>query len=249
MDSIRIAQLSDIHITPDGALTKGVDVRAHFLSVLERLESQTWDALVLSGDLAVNAGEPEAYQWLQAQLADFPAPMLYMVGNHDRFAVMQQHLRLPVSSALPDEYCFMYRLKNHPLLFLDTGSHHLSQAQMQWLREQSAALQGNILLFIHHPPLYCGCEFMDSKYYLRNREEVWQLFKELPNIQHIFCGHYHTERTVSRDGKQLYITPSTMLQIATQGEKFGVEHVRPGWREIHWDGEQLITHVHYRKDS
>lgn len=248
MKRLRIAQISDIHITPDGSLTKGVDVQAQLLSVLDKLTAQHFDALVVSGDLAVNDGEAEAYRWIQEQLNDFPAPVLYMVGNHDRFATMQQHLQLLVPSSLPDVYCFVYRLSQHPLLFLDTGSHVLSQAQMDWLRATSANIKENILLFIHHPPLYCGCEFMDGKHYLRNREEVWATLQQIPNIHHIFCGHYHTERTISRDGKQVFITPSTMLQIGTQGEKFSVEHIRPGWREIEWDGEQLNTHVHYRKD-
>jgi len=245
MEAIHIAQLSDIHITPDGTVARGVDVRTQLLSVLDTLKQQTLDLLVFSGDLAFNDGEPEAYIWLQEQLNHFPAPVLYMVGNHDRLGHMQQYLQLPVASALPDVYCFEYRIKQHPLVFLDTGSHTLSSAQINWLQDISANIQENILLFIHHPPLYCGCEFMDSKHALHNREEVWTVLKDIPHIQHIFCGHYHTERSISRDGKQVYITPSTMLQIGTQGETFNIEHTHPGWREIDWDGEQLCTHVHY----
>ncbi len=245
MDFIRIAQLSDIHISHDGSPVRGLDVRAQLLSILAVLKQEALDLLVFSGDLAASDGEPGAYRWLQQQMDDFPVPVLYMVGNHDRLAVMREHLNFTIPSALPDVHCFAHRVKQHLLLFLDTGSYLLSQAQIDWLRDTCAQHSDNILLFIHHPPLFCGCGFMDHQHALGNREEVWAALHKIPNIQHIFCGHYHTERTVSRDGKNLYITPSTMMQISTHSNTFSVDHTHPGWRMIEWDGSQLLTHVHY----
>ncbi len=245
MKPIRIAQVSDVHISPDGAPVRGVDVRKQLLCVLNKLRTETLDLLVLSGDLAAHDGEAGAYQWIQENVQDFPVPVLYMVGNHDRLEVMQQHLNLPVPSAVPGVYCFAYSLEQHPLLFLDTGDNNLSEAQMHWLRETCVQYQENCLLFMHHPPLHCGCDYMDNHYYLHNREAVWAVLQDIPNIQHIFCGHYHTDRNLSRDGKQVYLTPSTMMQLGTSGEKFSLEHISPGWRMIAWDGVQLTTHTHY----
>jgi len=91
----------------------------------------------------------------------------------------------------------------------------------------------------------CNCEFMDRKHSLRNHEEVWQVLTELPAINHIFCGHYHTEKSVRRDGKFVHITPSTMLQIDKKTCKFNVENTLAGWRMIEWHNDDFSTYVEY----
>jgi Icc protein len=102
-----------------------------------------------------------------------------------------------------------------------------------------------VLLFVHHPPLLCGCQFMDSHYPLQNREEVWTQLQCLPAIEHIFCGHYHTDTTVVRDGKQIHVTPSTMMQIDRDTPTFAIAHTRPGWRIIEWSTRKVHTYVEY----
>lgn len=241
---LRLAQLSDIHITPTDEPIRGMDSRRHFLAVLEELRDEALDLLVISGDLAFNEGETEAYEWIREALADFPVPYLLMMGNHDNLHNLDAIFQLE-RDQLNGYLCYERDIKGYHLLFLDTAAHQLPSVQQEWLAERCEADARPKLLFMHHPPLHCGCAFMDGRHYLRNRDSVWEQLCRHDNLPFVFCGHYHTERHIMRDGKQVFITPSTLMQIGQDHEKFSIEHMRPGWRMIEWDGEELRTHVHY----
>ncbi len=242
---LRIAHLTDIHIGPGDAPISRIAVRHNFRRVLATLAALPPDLLVISGDLAAHAGELDAYQWIAAQLQDLNWPYVVMMGNHDRLATLRQAFPLNATEIREERYYFRRDLQGHRLLFLDSGPYQVNPAQLDWLHAECASYPDEILLFIHHPPLPCGCTFMDSRHGLQNSAEVWQILRNLPNIRHIFCGHYHTERTLVRDGKVLYLTPSTMMQIDTHSPGFAIEHLQPGWRIIEWDGTTLCSHVHY----
>ncbi len=64
-------------------------------------------------------------------------------------------------------------------------------------------------------------------------------------IKNIFCGHYHTDKTIIKEGKNIVITPSTMFQLSTDQIEYKVDSYRAGWRLIEWDGAQLKTSVFY----
>lgn len=245
--SIRLAQLSDVHITAEPGERHGIDSRANFLRALRQLQAEEadLDLLVLSGDLAALDGESGAYAWLAEQLAACGLPYVVMTGNHDRLERMQRIFAIPETDLQAGYLCYERHIKGLPLLFLDTADYYLASAQLDWLRAKVMADTKQKLLFIHHPPLLCDCLFMDSKHSLRNIAEAWPAIAALPFVQHIFCGHYHTERTLYRDGKNLYLTPSTQMQIGTKSEKFSFDSRHPGWRVIEWDGENLHTYVRY----
>jgi len=104
-------------------------------------------------------------------------------------------------------------------------------------------------VFMHHPPAICGCLFMDTKYPLKNIDEVRKSLKKVPNLHNIFVGHYHTEKFIVQDGKNIHLTPSTMMQIDTRTPNFRMEHVRPGWRIIDWYDGRMDTEVHYLMEA
>ncbi|ALG67514.1 metallophosphoesterase [Beggiatoa leptomitoformis] len=241
---LRIAQLTDLHIGTDKSLLQGVDVYQQVLSVLAVLEKKPLDLLVLSGDLALSHGEPEAYQWLADTLANFPIPYVVMAGNHDVVTTMNDYFA--IQADIHDQQLYFSRVVNgHSLFFLDTSSYHLPQQQQAWLAATLARMDKSqqALLFMHHPPVLCGCSFMDNRYSLKNIPETWHILRQQAQIQHIFCGHYHTDKTLSYEGKQIYLTPSAMLQIDRDNPDFQIAHTRAGWREIEWDGEQVKTQV------
>ncbi|EIJ43841.1 putative phosphohydrolase [Beggiatoa alba B18LD] len=239
---LRIAQITDLHLGSDKHLLHGVDVYRQLSQVLTILEKKPLDLLVLSGDLALNHGEAEAYQWLRDRLANFPAPYVVMAGNHDVVATMGEYFAIQADIQAGELY-FSRVIKGLPLLFLDTSSYYLPPQQLAWLRE--LAVTQPTLLFMHHPPIFCGCTFMDNRYSLKNKAETWAVLQQKTAIQHIFCGHYHTDKVITQAGKQIYLTPSTMLQIAPEPVDFQIAHTRAGWREIVWDGAQLKTWVSF----
>lgn len=244
-DLIRIAQLTDMHIGETDEDVCGSSVRMQFSAALNVLKEQPLDALILSGDLAANAGENSSYLWIKEQLTDITCPIYMCPGNHDQLQNLKNIFDLNPEHFHEDGYYFKTKIKDHLCLFLDTSPYFLSEQQLEWLKQQNIENKEETLLFMHHPPLYCGCAFMDGKYPLKNISEVWPIIKDLKHINHIFCGHYHTEKTVIKDGKNVFLTPSTMAQFDNQTPDITILHRNPGWRIIEWDGETLRTAVDY----
>jgi Icc protein len=240
-----MAQVSDLHIGPSNLLYRGINARQQFLGVLQVLANKPLDLLVLSGDLAALEGEPEAYAWIKQTLATFPYPYIVMVGNHDHVSRMKRIFELPDSEVSDGMLFFSRVVKGRRLLFLDSSPYRIAKQQLEWLTIHLAEQSEPVLLFVHHPPLLCGCQFMDEHHALQNIDEVWQVLAACPQIQHIFCGHYHAEKTVIKNNKFIHLTPSTVFQIETQNPPFRIEHITPGWRIIEWKETQVQTYVEW----
>ena len=86
---------------------------------------------------------------------------------------------------------------------------------------------------------------MDTQAPLQNPGEAWRRLRTFDRLAHVFCGHYHTERTLWRDGRGIFLCPSTLFQIDPYPDDFRVAHSRPGFRLIDWDGDELTTWVEY----
>ena len=240
-----IAQVTDMHISASEVSHKGIDVRSNFLKVLEVLTKKSLDLLVLSGDLAAVEGEPEAYTWIKTVLDTFPYPYLVMAGNHDHVGRMARIFELPENEVSNGMLYFSRRIKGKRLLFLDSSPYRVAKPQLEWLRFQLEDEENQVLLFIHHPPLLCGCAFMDEYHALQNIDDVWRLLEPFSQVKHIFCGHYHAEKVVIKNDKFVYLTPSTIFQIDTENNQFTIEHTRPGWRMIEWKDQEVHTYVEY----
>lgn len=198
LNDLVIAQVSDLHIGPSDALYRGVRIRQKFLDVLQALAKKPLDLLILSGDLSATQGEPEAYTWIKQVLSDFPYPYLIMAGNHDHVERMTLAFCLPDSDVSEGMLYYSRMISNKLLLFLDSSPYRIARRQLKWLKSKLTNYHKPVLLFIHHPPLLCDCQFMDDHHALLNIREVWKVFDKLPQIQHIFTGHYHAAKTVTK---------------------------------------------------
>lgn len=241
---IRIAHLTDIHIGFSEAPVRQINVRGNFEKTLQQIILEKPDLLVLGGDLAADCGEIAAYQWIKPRLDRTGIPYLIIPGNHDRIDNLVHIFDLQSESQAAELY-YTRRINGLRFIFLDSSAGFLSGAQLKWLEQQAGGSIDSALLFIHHPPLFCNCTFMDSRYPLQNREESFALIQRLPAIQHIFCGHYHTEKTIIDSGKNIYLTPSTMMQLHQDNPEYEVAGNSPGWRLICWNGSRLETAVRY----
>jgi 3',5'-cyclic-AMP phosphodiesterase len=240
---LRIVQLSDTHIDNiEQPYPYNIDVKTKFTQTLHKITAYKPDLLILSGDLAAYQGEIAAYEWLAEQLDISGLPYVLMAGNHDNVVNMQEIFTLPVKVAKNGDLYFDLYLDNRQLLFLDSSVYTLEDRQLDWLQAQ---IKPNNLVFMHHPPTFCNCTYMDKNYALRGQTEVWQRLSNLDELKHIFCGHYHTGRSVYKQGKSIHICPSTMLQIATHTHEFAVASYNPGWRVIEWDEQYITTFVEY----
>lgn len=247
LNGLTIAQISDTHIdaTARPSSYTQQNVREQLQAVLHILARRELDLLVLSGDLAAKSGEIEAYCWLRAVLEQMACPYIVMAGNHDDVENMARVFDFLPGDITDRMLYFNRSIKGKSLFFLDSASYQIPAQQLDWLSAQVQGMTESALLFIHHPPLLCRCQFMDTYYPLQNIDEVWPRLVDLQPIKHIFCGHYHTDLTITCAGKQVYLTPSTMMQIDRDKPKFTLAHARPGWRMIEWSATKLCTYVEY----
>src|SRR6202166_1222588 len=137
---VLIAQISDLHIKPNGKLAYG---RVDTVAALERCVAALNeflpqpDFVVISGDLA-DTPSAEEYQYLKRLLAPLKLPFAGIPGNHDSRELMR--------AALPSaSYAFAAGALNQKietggldLLLLDSSVHgkphgRLDGPTLQWL--------------------------------------------------------------------------------------------------------------------
>ncbi|RMG88461.1 MAG: metallophosphoesterase [Bacteroidetes bacterium] len=241
---MKIIQLTDLHIGQPHENTHGVDVRANFLEVLKNAVREAPDHLVVSGDLCLMQGDAGVYEWIKKHLDQTGIPYDLISGNHDDPEMLARVFGR--EKAVRDGQLFYRKnIGDQLCLFLDTTHYELPPAQVEWLGEQLARHSGRLLIFIHHPVLSSGVPFMDGKHGLRNMETVQDLLFQYGHPVHLFCGHYHVDKVVSKKNISVYITPSAYFQISDRTPDFSVDHYRIGFRTLRLEGDILQTSVRY----
>jgi 3',5'-cyclic AMP phosphodiesterase CpdA len=160
---MRIAQITDSHVTRAGALWKGrVDGGAQLAQAVSRINAIGVDLVVHTGDLT-DRGDAEATARGAAILSGLNAPLRVLPGNHDTRAGLRE--------AFPDQRWspgpFLNAAEDLNALravFLDTSepgetAGRLCADRAAWLAE--ALGDGPALIFAHHPPCPMGLPFMD----------------------------------------------------------------------------------------
>lgn len=82
--ALKIAQMSDLHLSADAGPYRDILVREQFVRTLEQALKAQPDMLVLSGDLAAHHGEIGAYQFLQDCLDPLDIPVFFN-GRQSRY--------------------------------------------------------------------------------------------------------------------------------------------------------------------
>ena len=242
---LKIGQISDIHLGEDENLVQGIDVRANFLKALNSKYMADIDLLVLSGDLANEDGEPGAYRFISEHVKDLKVPVLVIPGNHDRLENMARFFDL--EDKIHNGKCyFKYEIDGRTFFFLDSACGTISVDQLDWLKSEAAKVNGEVFLFVHHPPCLCGHRFMDSKYSLKNKEEVQAVLAGIPNLTHIFCGHYHSHFELDMGRQKVHVAPSTQMQIDSYAPNFILKSSAPEWMTIEIGENFVETAVYLR---
>ena len=255
-----IAQLSDIHLRPEGELLFD---RIDTASYLERAVAHVMrldprpDIAIMTGDL-VEAGKPEEYANLRRLIAPLPMPVYVIPGNHDA--------REPLRAAFADKGYFpasgflQYAVEGWPirLIALDTlvegkGHGELCAERLAWLEARLGEQPDKpTMLFMHHPPFDCGIETFDKSRLLDGGDRLPALVRRHGNIERATCGHVHRPIQVRWAGTMASIAPSTAHQATLDLH----EHSRltmmmePPAIALHqWrPNTGLVTHVSYIGD-
>ena len=239
---LKIGQISDIHIGEDESLVQDIDVRKNFLDALNSDSMQELDLLVLSGDLANENAEPGAYKFIADQIKLLKCPVCIIPGNHDDIDVMAKYFDIPIKNG---KCYYRFDLQGKSIFFLDSACGEVSRGQLDWLESEIPKVDGEVILFMHHPPCFCDHKFMDLHYHLRNMVEVRNVLSKFKNLKHIFCGHYHCEFEVTFDDITVHVAPATQMQIAPDRPYFKLKSDKPGWQVIKWGENSVETKVHF----
>ena len=86
---MKVAQISDLHLTKNGQIIWDTDTLSHFKSAYRILASiKDLDAIVISGDLS-NDGSEWTYRYIDDLLSSLDVPVYCCLGNHDSKAPLQ----------------------------------------------------------------------------------------------------------------------------------------------------------------
>lgn len=244
MEPLTIAQISDIHIPKNGDKPFDVDVRENFKKQIEGLKDETFDILVVSGDLCHKEGNASIYKWVKKQLDSLSKPYYIIPGNHDNPANLAKIFDF--EDELEDEELFYIKeYKGIKLIFLDSGKGWMKSRQMDWLKNILPEKAEEVYIFMHHPPIISEVPHMDNQFAFENMDDFQEIIFNTQAPVEIFTGHYHIEKVLRKKNMTVYITPSPFFNLDDRSEDFKIEHHRIGWRKIVLYPDQVLTSIRY----
>jgi 3',5'-cyclic AMP phosphodiesterase CpdA len=258
--AMSIAQITDMHIRPEGVLAYGrVDTAPYLARAVEhllRLRPRP-DVVLATGDL-VDAGSAEEYRRLRALLAPLTMPVYLIPGNHDArdtlADVFADHAYLPRGGRF-----MQYVVEDYPvrLVGLDTlvpgqVGGLLCEERLGWLAVRLAeAPDRPTVIFMHHPPFVTGIAHMDN-YGLARAHEFAEVVRRHSQVERVVCGHLHRPIQARVGGTLASTAPSTAHQVVLDLEDgnplmFAME---PPACQLHvWrPGAGLVSHTSYIGD-
>jgi 3',5'-cyclic-AMP phosphodiesterase len=254
-----IAQITDLHILPEGKLAFGhVDTAAclaRAVTALGKLDPRP-DLVVATGDL-VDAGSAAEYGHLRRVLAPLDLPLFLLPGNHDSRSELVA--AFPDHAYLPRDGFLQYSIEDWPLrlIALDTIIHgedggRLCEQRLAWLSARLAEQpERPTLIMMHHPPFVTGIAHMDAMA-LETPERFAAIVASHGKVARVICGHVHRSIQSAFAGTIASIAPSTahqvMLDLTPDGEaRYMLEP--PGFHLHLWRPETgLITHTAFTGD-
>ena len=231
-DKFNLIQITDTHIfgTTDKRLA-GTDTRATLARVLEKVsDSNDISYLVVTGDVSMD-GSVDSYEWIREQLESTSLPFSVLPGNHDD---MSNWL---LSFASCQRFPSILRRGSWKLVFLDTqipGEEYggISSDTLEFLGREVTSEDGAYLaIFVHHPPLKIGSDWIDSVGLNFGRKEFLNLVSP-QKVRLVVAGHVHQTSELEFFGAKIVTTPSTCVQFMPGAQKFALDDNRPGYRLI-----------------
>lgn len=249
-----IAQISDLHIRPRGALAYGVSetnlFAEHAIHALLRLAPRP-DCVIVTGDIT-DCGLEEEYGLVRELFARLPMPVYAVPGNHDRREAFRLAFR--DEGYLPEAGFLNFSVACGPvrIIGLDTlvaaESHgELASETLAFLEQALAAAPGApTLIALHHPPFDTGIGHMDKARLFEGAAALEAIVKANPQVERILCGHVH--RSIQRRfaGTICQIAPSVGHQVtldlrADAPSCFVLEP--PEFLLHRYDEGQFVTHT------
>ena len=134
---IKIAYLTDTHLDEPAPRRHGADTRPNFEKVAAAIDEYQPDLIIFGGDM----GTADSHRYFFDR---FKTEVLVVAGNHDYPHQLAPNIRQPLTNG---ELFYAMNLEGHLLVFLDSSTDVVSDAQLAFL-EQQISKASSICLFI-----------------------------------------------------------------------------------------------------
>ena len=233
MQSIRLLQLSDMHLFGDPAgRLRGVAslpaLRAAVADAQRRCHRP--DGILLTGDLVQD--DPDGYRWIRHMFGQSPVPVLCLAGNHD----LPDHMRAALRGdpfIVGGETSFGRWL----VVMLDTwiandAGGRLGPTQLARLRQVlSAHRNDHVLLCLHHHPIAMRSDWLD-RVGLEDADEFMAIVRTHANVRGVLWGHVHQSLDSFVHGVRFMASPATCAQFLPASHDFATDNRPPGYRVL-----------------
>jgi Icc protein len=258
-----IAQISDVHLKPEGVLAYGVadtaTPLARAVDHINRLNPRP-DVVLATGDL-VDEGSSDSYAYLTRLLSSLEPPLFIVPGNHDHKPSLynalpgDDYLQQAVEEEGESYLCFSVEEYPLRLVGLDTvtpGEHGggLGRARLEWLdRTLSSQPKRPTVVFMHHPPFPSGIGHMDKEVF-SGCNDLAEIIGKHPQVERILCGHVHRSIFRRFSGTIASVCPGIGMQLVLdlRGEAPSMFILEPPavmlhlWTDL-WGEPSLLSHI------
>ena len=233
-----LAQISDTHVRADDGGAAAAQLRA----ALQQAREYHADAILLTGDL-VNEERSDEYEILADAIANPPAPLFVMPGNHDERRRMR--IALPRHTYLPLDGDLSFVIDQFPvrIVCLDQvvpGQTYgeLTQARAHWLHQAlKRARHKPTIVALHHPP-FATHDLLFDKIGLHHSDRFRSVIAKHKQVQRVICGHHHRVVIGQIAHAPVIVAPSTSWVYglaAHNGQKIAPKTTEePGWMLHMW---------------
>ncbi len=238
---IQLVQLTDTHLgATEGEKLLGMDTDAslkHVLTLIKQQRSKP-DLLLATGDIS-NHGYVSAYTRFRQLTDELARHSLWLPGNHDDPAAMQQVVQQEMTRAV--------MIGNWQILMLNSAVEgevggSFSDEELTFLAQQlndvlDESRAEHTLVCLHHHPINIGCDWLDAQK-VSNADRFFDILDRSDRVRGVLWGHIHQEVDIRRKHTRLLASPSTCIQFAKHSADFKLDRLNPGyrWLELHGDG-------------
>ena len=227
----RIAQITDLHLLPPGELLMDLDVNERLQRVLDHAAAREPDAYFITGDCCAMEPLQDVFYRLRPRLDALGKPYYITPGNHDDRRMLRNAFYLDGHGDEPIKG--LVRVNDRNFLFLDTCPARVDEEQVNWLAAALAEYPEADLV-MHHPPVPLGVNFMDTKYPLQDTDALLDVLLGTDQPRRVFCGHFHSGRTVQHGPLEVHLCPPTSFFIDPEPEDFHQEFLPPAYLWLEW---------------
>ncbi len=242
-----LAQISDTHVRVDDGGAASRQLR----KALGQARDYRADAVLLTGDL-VNDERREEYAALAEAIADPPAPVFVLPGNHDHRERIRE--ALPAHRYLPQSGPLSFAIDQFPVRMVCVdqivpGETHgaFTEQQAGWLDRTLKQGAGTpTIVALHHPP-FPTHDVLFDKIGLENSELLSSVIGRHRQVVRVLCGHHHRVAVGQIAHAPVIVAPSSSwvygLAMHDDQQIAPITNEQPGWMLHAWSARGGFSSV------